>query len=67
MMKYYTYTWDLLEVYESAFLASFKTQATPIDPPAQSINQQATKNSEKDQTPNKSYHIVLVYIHKTEG
>ena len=45
MMKYSTYTWDLVQALESASPASCKTPATLI-PSAKAINQKKPKNPE---------------------
>ena len=45
MMKYSSYTWDLVPALESASPASWKTPATLI-PSAQTINQNKAKNPE---------------------
>ena len=46
MMKYSTYTWDLVQALESASPASCKTPATFIDSICQTINQKKAKNPE---------------------
>ena len=47
MMKYYTYTSDVVEALESSSPAFFKTQTTSDDHFAKSMNQEETKNPEK--------------------
>ena len=45
-MIYSTYTWDLVQAFESAFLASCKTP-DPLTLSAQTIIQEETENPEK--------------------
>ena len=56
MMKYSTYTWDLVQAFDSASATPCKTAATLI-PSVQTINQKNAKNPEMKLTPNKSYRI----------
>ena len=66
MMKYPTYTWDLVQALESASSVSCKTPATFLDfPSTQTINQEETIIPGKRSNPNKSYHIALAYVHRT--
>ena len=46
-MIYSTYTWDLVQALESAFLASCKTPATSIDSICSNNHQEETENPEK--------------------
>ena len=48
-------------------LHSVRHQPHPLIPSAQTMNQEETKNPEKDQTPNKLYCIALVYVQRAQG
>ena len=68
MMKYKTYTWDLVHALSQHSLPPARHQLHPLNPSVQSVNHEETKKIlKKAQTTNKSYCIALAYVQRTQG
>ena len=69
MMKYSTYTCDLVQALELASPNSCMTPATFIDSirPHNSPEKSKEPRNQPNSTPNKSYPTALVYIHRTQA
>ena len=67
MMKYSTYTWDLMQALESASHASCKTPIIFIDFIHHNNLPEKVKTQKPSSTPNKLYPITLAYVERTQG